>query len=288
MTIRSILCVVDGTDASAATLGTALTLARQQEAYVEALHVEMDPRDAAPLAADGATSTMIQDIMDTVEEENRRRSQAAREVFRREAEQAGVRVVDPDAEVPEGVATGLRTRRGREHEVVAARGMVFDLVAVPPRRDGSEPPATATLESAIMETGRPTLVSPGQVPAVVGKHVAVAWRATVPGVHALQGSLPLLKAAASVSVITVDEGHSGPAPAEVARYLAHHGVHATPRAVEPEDRDVGQAVLEETEAAGADLLVMGAYAHSRLRQLILGGVTSTVLRSAAMPLVLAH
>jgi len=288
MTIRSILCVVDGSEASAALLGTALTLARQHGAFVEALHVEMDPREAAPLAANGATSTMIQDIMDTVETENRRRAEAAEATFRRQAEHAGVRVVDADAETPAGPATALRRERGREHEVVAHRGMVFDLLAVPPRRADTEPPATATLESAIMESGRPTLVTGESVPAVVGKRIAVAWRPTVPGVHALQGSMPLLHAAESVTVITVDESHTGPSPSAVTGHLAQHGIHATPHMVDPGERDVGQAVLEEAESAGADLLVMGAYAHSRLRQLVLGGVTSTVLRSAAMPLVLAH
>jgi len=288
MSIRSILCILDGSAASAAGLATAFTLARQQGAHVEALLVEIDPRDAAPLAADGATSTMIQDIMDTVEAENRRRAESAEDIFRREADAAGIAIVDADTRAPDGPSTAFRRERGREHEVVARRGMVFDLIAAPPKRDGGEPPATAALESAIMETGRPTLVTDRRLSAADWRHVAVAWRATVPGVHALQGSLPLLQAAQSVSVITVDEGHAGPTPDDVADHLARHGVAASPRAVDPGDRDVGDAVLAETEAVGADLLVMGAYAHSRLRQLILGGVTRTVLRAAAVPLVLAH
>jgi nucleotide-binding universal stress UspA family protein len=138
-----------------------------------------------------------------------------------------------------------------------------------------------------METGRPVLVAPSSVPARIGARPAVAWRATVPGVHALHGALPMLTAAEHVPVITVDEG-GGATPGDVVRYLAFHGVRGEAQTINAGGREAGNAILDAASAANADMLVMGAYAHSRLRQFILGGVTSTVLRQAALPLVLAH
>jgi nucleotide-binding universal stress UspA family protein len=166
--------------------------------------------------------------------------------------------------------------------------MAFDLLVLSRRHGEGEAPATPTLETAIMESGRPILVAPQQPPPSFGRHIAVAWRATVPGVHALAGAMPLLERAGKATVITVDEGHTAADPGDIAAYLGHHGVHADTRHVKAGGREAGQAILEEAAAAGADMLVMGAYAHSRLRQLILGGVTSTVLSSASLPLLLAH
>jgi nucleotide-binding universal stress UspA family protein len=167
--------------------------------------------------------------------------------------------------------------------------MLFDLVVLTRRHGEGEAPATPTLETALMESGRPVVVAAPTVPPRIGQRVAVAWRATVPGAHALQGALPLLAAAEAVTVITVDDGHSDDArPEQVTAYLARHGIRSESRHVAARGRDAGDAILQQTGEADADLLVMGAYAHSRLRQLILGGVTSTVLRQAKLPLLLAH
>jgi nucleotide-binding universal stress UspA family protein len=208
---------------------------------------------------------------------------------RRETEAAGLTLTDPDAPAEPGFQVAFRRVRGREHDVVARRGMVFDLIVLTRRHGEGEPPATPTLETALMESGRPVLVAAQDVPEAVGRKVAVAWRATVPGVHALQGALPILTRAAEVTIITVDDGASeGATPEEVAHHLTRHGIAAASRHVGAQGREAGAAILEQASEADADLLVMGAYAHSRLRQFILGGVTSTVLRQASLPLLLAH
>lgn len=288
MTVRRILCHVDGGSDSPATLATALRVGESLAACVEVFHAELDPQYAVPLAADGMTATMIEEIVQTVESESSRRSEQARQVYRELVEEAGVPTVPAGGEVPDGFAVTFATVRGREHELVAQRGMLYDLLVLSRRHGEGEPPATPTLETAIMESGRPILVAPQRAPDVLGKHVAVAWRATVPGVHALAGALPMLARAEGVTVVTVEEGHGDVDPGDLVGYLGFHGVRATAKSVKAGGREAGQAILEEAAGAGTDMLVMGAYAHSRLRQLILGGVTSTVLRSADMPLLLAH
>jgi nucleotide-binding universal stress UspA family protein len=288
MTIKRILCHIDGGDDSESTLQTALTVGRDLGACVEVYHVELDPQYAVPLAADGMTATMIEEIVETVEKESSKRAGRARQLYDQLVQHGGVPAIEAGGEVPPGFAATFRTERGREHELVAQRGMLFDLLVLSRRHGEGEPPATPTLETAIMESGRPILVAPQRAPGALGKHIAVAWRATVPGVHALTGAMPLLERAEQATVITVDEGHTEADPGDIVGYLGYHGVRAAGRHVKAGGREAGQAILEEAASAGADMLVMGAYAHSRLRQLILGGVTSTVLRSASMPLLLAH
>jgi nucleotide-binding universal stress UspA family protein len=289
MAIKSILCLVDGGEDSRSTVRSALNLAHAHDAHLEALHVELDPQYAVPIAADGMTATMIEDIVDTVEREGEKRAKAAEEAVRTEVEAAGLSLADPGAPAAPGLAVTFQQLRGREHDVVARRGMLHDLTVLTRRHGEGEPPATPTLETALMESGRPVLVAAPEVPETIGRRVAVAWRATVPGAHALQSALPLLAGAEAVTVITVDDGHSADAdPAAVTRYLARHGIDADSRHVAARGSDAGTAILEQASDAEADLLVMGAYAHSRLRQFILGGVTSTVLRQAGLPLLLAH
>ncbi len=290
MAIRRILCLLDGNEAREPALPTALAVASSHRACLEVLHVSIEPREAIPIVADGMTATMAEDIMSSVETDTANRAKRAQQMFEHAVADAGIRQVPAESEVPDdGPTASFRVLRGREAEVVATRGLLYDLIVVGRRHGEGEPPASPTLEAAIMETGRPVLVAPPQAPEHIGRRPTVAWRASIPGVHALQAALPVLAAAQDVHVVTVDEGsHAGSAPGDVVRYLAFHGVRGAASTVAADGREAGQAILETASANNADLLVMGAYAHSRLRQLILGGVTATVLRSASLPLLLAH
>lgn len=286
--MKTILCVLDGGPTCGAGFEAALRLAKTMNAHVEALHVQIDPQDSIPLAANGMTTTMIEDLVHTMESESDRRAEAAREIFQATSDRLGLAVVPPDSPPSGEAATSFRLVRGREHDVVARWGMLFDLIVVTRRKDPDDPSVVPTLETAILETGRPVLVAPTDWAAPFARNIAVAWRETSAGVHALSGALDLLTRAETATVITVDEGGGEGDPAHVASYLAHYGVDAASRHVKAGGREAGQAILDEADKAGADLLVMGAYVHSRLRQFILGGVTRTVLRSARIPLLLAH
>lgn len=147
--------------------------------------------------------------------------------------------------------------------------------------------------------GRPVLVLPsGYVPAAapIGRRILVAWDASREASRALASALPLLRLADVVELVVCEAGDA----ADVARdvrmadplpYLAHHGVQATLRKHTVEggrfNRDVVGAALLSV-ASGFDLLVMGAYAHSRLRETFLGGVTRTVLAHMTLPVLLEH
>jgi nucleotide-binding universal stress UspA family protein len=106
---------------------------------------------------------------------------------------------------------------------------------------------------------------------------------------ALGARLPWLRGAQAVRVLHAgDYQRNGPTAADLLPYLALHGVVAEVEEFRPLNRDVGAGLLAAANAFGADLLGMGAYSHSRLRQLILGGVTRHVLRSAEMPVLMCR
>ena len=154
---------------------------------------------------------------------------------------------------------------------------------------GGEGEPQAVLEVALMETARPLLIAPPTAAKTFGRSVIIAWNGSVEAIRAVSSALPYLTRAESVIILVIGEGDRPPAlPDDLKTYFAWHGIAATGKQVAAESAPVGARLLEEADAAGADLLVMGGYTHSRLRQLIFGGVTSHVLHHAELPVLMAH
>ena len=145
-----------------------------------------------------------------------------------------------------------------------------------------------------MDTGRPALVIPGQgATALPPRRAIIAWNGTREAARAAHDAVPLLAGAEQVTVLVVDPQSHRSAVAEepgaaLARHLARHGLRTEARTVSSAQRSVGEAVLAEAAATGAELIVMGAYGHSRLREFVFGGVTEHLLRAMPVPVLFAH
>ncbi|MET3494441.1 universal stress protein [Variovorax boronicumulans] len=146
------------------------------------------------------------------------------------------------------------------------------------------------VEAVMLGSGKPALVVPfsGRVSPTPEK-VLVAWRPTRESARALCTALPLLQRAREVHLVAcTDDGHDASPMSHLRDYLRLHGVERMKEHEAPQDRNVGEALLSLAERTGAGLLVMGAYGHSRARELVLGGATRTVLASATVPVWMAH
>jgi nucleotide-binding universal stress UspA family protein len=141
----------------------------------------------------------------------------------------------------------------------------------------------------LFDSGRPVLIAAPTSPATIGRRCCLAWNGTVESSAALAAMLPWLRQADSVRVLHAPEyQRNGPQAASLLPYLALHGVEADIVAFQPVNRDVGAGMLAAAAAFGADLLGIGAYSTSRLRQMILGGVTRHVLRCAPLPVLMCR
>lgn len=137
--------------------------------------------------------------------------------------------------------------------------------------------------------GLPVLAIPstGTIPAG-NKPVMVAWNGSLEAAHAIRAALPFLKRASEVFVIEVGEDKpSTLAAADLAPYLARHGLKVTTQSHEADD-DVGETLEKAARACGAELIVMGAYGHSRLREFIFGGATRALLHQDHIPILLCN
>lgn len=172
---------------------------------------------------------------------------------------------------------------------LAARASAYDLTIVP-FHDQSN--AQAVIESLIFESGRPVLLLPHQdKEAQRFDHIVIGWDGSRAAARALSDALPFCRDAKRVTVASVlnDKDLSNIAPiADVVRHLARHGIAADTVTLLANGDNAGVALDTYCEGAGADLLVMGAYGSSRLREFILGGATRSVLAAPKRPILLSH
>jgi nucleotide-binding universal stress UspA family protein len=210
---------------------------------------------------------------------------------------------DAAAEAIAAAAREACTRQGVAHEIVVERGMVSDVpyIAVEYARvrdltlvplDGDAGLQRFVAEAIVFGSGRPVMVLPAGVPAPATIGAAlVAWDYSRAAARAVADALPLLKTARDVRVLTiVNEKDLGTrrSGAELARHLAHHDVRARLEDVDAAGRAAADVIEAAARSEPTDLLVIGAFGHSRLRDFVLGGVTKAMLAAPPVPLLLTH
>lgn len=170
---------------------------------------------------------------------------------------------------------------------LARRARAYDLLVVPVY--GHE--RTVSLEGLTFETGRPLLLLTEGAQNGQFDHVVVGWDGSATAARALADSLCICAAAKTVKivVITGEKDLTPTTPAsDVIRHLGRHGIAAQAIEIPAAERDAGQALQAYCMEAGSDLLVMGAYGHSRVREFVLGGATKSVLEHPTLPIFLSH
>src|SRR5712664_4400538 len=177
---------------------------------------------------------------------------------------------------------------------VGVHAYYADLVVIARPESAGEtsgPPGLA--ESLVLSSGRPIIVFPPRGTVSEVRRILVAWNATRESIRAVADALPLLVKAKAVEVLVADHernraGHGQEPGADIARHLARHGAHVEVRRLSSGGKHVGEMLLSQAAAFGADLLVMGAYGHSHLREWMFGGVTRTVLYEAGLPVLMSR
>jgi nucleotide-binding universal stress UspA family protein len=288
MCMKSILAPVDGAKSSHMVLEAAFLLAQEFNAHVNVLHVKPDPKSAIPLLGEGMSGAMIEDMIEMAEKEGNEQRQKAQAFYKTALKSHNVQ----EAAMPmDGdLLTAQWTEdEGREDEVIARNGRLSDLILVPKPVKENEIYSTLALNAALFETGRPMLLLPENGMEAFPKSVAICWNGSMEGARAVSAALPFLKHAEEVYVMTADTNDTGATVGnELCEYLMWHAIAAKTVFFSPAGKSVGEALLAETKKLGSQMMVMGGYSHSRMRELILGGVTRDVISSADIPVVMGH
>jgi len=290
--LKSILILFRPTDIGSESLKTAIALAQKLDAH---LHVLYAHRFANPMLQDPygnmrgfLDEKTFREIVDKqaayVDEEKNE----ARAIFDRTISELGIKYVDsPSADdVP---SVSWEHYNENEHEAVLAKGMLQDLIFLGNGALDFEDFDRRTVELALFNSRRPVLLVPTKPKPAIGEKILVGWNGSAQSAAALSSTLPILSKAKSVEVFHIDTGAKlGPSAQDAVDYLSFRGVSANLQEVPRTPPHVGEIILDRAAEIGADLLVMGAYSHSRVREMILGGVTQHILDHALLPVLMVH
>ena len=284
--MKTILVPVEDHDSMAAVLQAAWLVARRFDSYVEGFAVQ--PAASEFVALDPLSGLTMPQIADGDAHIER----YSRQMFESFMASNNVPPAPPAFPTPpptEGVSYAW-VRPGAEFDTfIGSYGRVFDLIVL--GRPGRAPqnPRMAPLEAALFESGRLVLIAPPPPPEELGRNVLVAWNGSTEQARTNAFAMPLLRGADEVTVLTVEGGMTpGPTGDEVALHLVRNGAPATAVTVAPAGRTTGETILDHAKLRGCDLIVKGAYAQSRLRQMIFGGATRHILAHTTLPVLMAH
>ncbi|HXA70135.1 MAG TPA: universal stress protein [Stellaceae bacterium] len=283
--IRTILAPATGIDDDTAVFAAALAVARRLGGHLDVLHVHPDPTEiAAAFAADAGSELVTTGLIERLEAEADEREERAKKSFlafcERERLSSGAAPTQPGA-----VTAEWHREVGNETGWIIDCARTSDLLVVARPVEGG---ASDILAAALLDTGRPLLI-PGARP-LNPEIVAIAWKSTREAAQAVTAAAPFLETAQRIVIITVTE-HDPMDRDSGMRLLAtlqRHNPATEARHIPPDSRSTGETLLATVDGVGAGLLVMGGYSHNPVRELILGGVTEHVLRSAALPVLMAH
>jgi nucleotide-binding universal stress UspA family protein len=286
---RKLLLPMSETPCGLTALRLGIDVARRWNAHLAAVVMRVDARSVAPLAGEGLSGAMIEDMMHATERDSAGRAAALEKIFEETLAEAEI-AVDSRPGGGVGPTASLVSYTGRDEDVIPGLAMLSDLTILPHPND-ADSDGSESLHAVLFDSGRPVLIAPPaeSEAATIGRRCCLAWNGTVESSAALAAMLPWLRRAEAVRVLHAPEyQRNGPGAPAVLPYLAMHGVQADVVSFQPENRDVGAGLLAAAAAFDADLLGMGAYSTSRLRQLILGGVTRHVLQRARLPVLMCR
>jgi nucleotide-binding universal stress UspA family protein len=263
---------------------TVLDAARQMagtHGYVEGAFC----RQVLPIIA-GEGITLPGDYLAEFEEEGRQQAEAARLKYLELLEARDIPFGGLDVS---GFRAGWTEMVGSGPEGVGEYARLFDLVILGRSVEDSAVDWKTAAEAVMFDSGRPLLIVSDEIPATIGRKILLAWNGSTETARTLTGAMSILTDIDEVLVVTVEGAIvSGPAGEDVCRHLNASGISSTAQTIDRGTSSVAQAVLEAADKFSADLIIKGAFTHSRLRQLIFGGPTSELLRSSTLPILLSH
>ena len=286
--IKNILVPATGTETDLVSLRMALKIARDFSAHIDVLHVRLDAVDVAVKTASGQGGPLVEHLIQQLEQDARDREARARQMFEDFCRGENVPLVDAPGSGPTtSPSAQWHVETGDEADTIASHGLYADLI-IAARSAGQHFTTRLILESALLNTGRPLLIPnvTGAPPNLQGGTVVIAWKPTPQATRAVAAAMPFLAGAKEVVVMTVEEeGRLGQTD-RIVRNLAWHGLHVNVERLAPKG-DAAKTLLDAAAKKG-DLLVMGGYGHSRIREWVFGGFTQQVLAEAPLAVLIAH
>ncbi len=282
MSIKCILVPLSGTPSDAVVSSTAILIAKKFGSEIQALYAQRPAALEASRLIAGADDSISLELYDVLRAEAEKSEIQVRETF-----QQILKGLNSDS--TNNVTALLDVAEGSAAEAIIERGGAYDLLVVARPGVAEKGQAREMAEAALFHTGRQVLLTPAVVPQAVGDRVLIAWNRSAQAGRAVAQAMPFLERAKHVSIFHVQTGAKpGPSPGRLKHYLGLHEVDSEITEIAPDHRTVGEQILDQAHDDEADLIVMGAYSKSRLRERLLGGVTQFVFSTADIPVLMTR
>ncbi len=277
MAYRDLLMIMDESRGVPLRIAAALQFAKRFDSEVDALHLSVKQDIPGYVAAE-----ITADVLSMRDEAIAKEAASAERSFRAACERAAVTGRFGHAVGSPGDLADTAIGAGRLSDLL--------IVGQPDEEEGGWL-GPWLLESVLLGCGRPVLIVPYiGTHETVGEKILVGWDGGREAARAVGDAMPLLARAKEVTVISVNRKPDAlhPGTAQIVEHMKRHGVPAENHDVRMDDLSAADYMLNRASDEGADLVVMGAYAHNRLRELVLGGMTRQILKHMTVPILMSH
>jgi nucleotide-binding universal stress UspA family protein len=288
MAMTKILVPLNGSRKDRVSLETAFALGKRIGAYVDAVFVHPDCREALPYSDMQLSAEIAQSIVDDAEKANRAAAAAARESFSLAAAEHDARIVSlPEMGNP--LSTTFREQTGHLWKLLDREACLSDLVVFPSMTGSDSENVRQPVIDVLTRHCKPVLLCAERAPKAVGSAVLIGWDGGAAASHALLASLPILEKARAVQFACI-----GPRKKleqslhDAQEYLSLNGINACETLIEAPKLSIAEELLETAEASEYDLLVCGGYGHNHMLETLLGGTTDHLLSHSTVPVFLTH
>lgn len=277
MIMKDLMVVVDDSQAAESTFSYAVTMAKEFDAHLAVLYPVPVLPPAVYMGIEYSTEWLAAITQNLEQNES-----AAKEKYLEKANSAGIEIE-------------WRSEEGEPSLVVTEQSRYVDMTIITQSMQDSEENVPRNLSGHfLLDSGRPALIVPHiGAPPGVPKNILVAWDDSRASTRALNDAMPLLANADSVQLFTINAHGKSRETKEVSaidisKHLARHNINVETRVLVADQIDPADLLLSHVADMGIDMVVMGAYGHSRFRELVLGGMTREILQSMTVPVLMSH
>lgn len=284
--MKHILVPMLGDTRDTVSLDAAAKLTRASGGHIDVRLFVRDPRNIVPYVGEGVNAEAIAQIVEEGEKRTKDLTETAKRTFQKWCKDDNIN----ETEIFEKGQTSANfdVKKGPIPDAIVPLARLVDVCVFTNSHDAENPDRSDLMMAAMLETGRPVLLVPSTVPPQIGSRIVVAWNGSIEATRAVVATMPMMQQAEAVFVLAVDDPADKFDASGLATTLQMNDIAATAIKAESGKADVTATLASEAKKVSADLIVIGAYSHSRLRQIVFGGVTNDIQKHPQIATLLAN
>ncbi len=284
--MKRLLVPMFGDERDNTALGAAIKFANTGGVHVDARLFLRDPNGVIPYVGEGISASSAQRLFEAAQDNLQKREKSAQTNFdawcAHEKINIGERIENGHSSADFEVVIGPLPN------AVIPFARIADINIFVRSHDINDPDWSDLIQTALFDSGRPTLLVSSVVPASIAKRIVIAWNGSAEAARAVATTMPLLQQAEAVFIVTINDEDDDHDPSKLAATLEMNGITATPVSTNADQASVTNALMAKAVKVHADMVIIGAYSHNRLGEMIFGGVTHDLQGRSDIPILMVH